>query len=94
VQFVAVPTTSADLAARIAAVLEGRAEVLEAYLFGSAARDEARPHSDVDVAVYVDPEGEPPGSYGYAAELTALLMQTLGRNDVDVVILNAASPLL
>ena len=35
--------------------LEPRAEVLEAYLFGSWARGEAVGHSDVDVAVYVDP---------------------------------------
>lgn len=68
--------------------------MLEAYLFGSVARDEAQLHSDVDIAVYVDPGLAPQGSYGYQAELTAALMQVLDRNDVDVVVLNQAPPLL
>ena len=38
------------LVARLAGALEGREEVLEAYLFGSRARGRQRPESDVDVA--------------------------------------------
>ena len=90
----AVPAQPGELASRIGAALEQRSEVLEAYLFGSAARGEIQPHSDVDVAVYADPGRIPEGGYGYQAELTTLLMQALGRNDVDVVVLNRASPLL
>lgn len=76
--------------------LERRPEVLEAYLFGSLARGEARAHSDVDVAVYVDPRtrttvGE---GLGLDAEIAADLMRALGSNQVDVVLLDAASPLL
>ncbi|MGH6884965.1 MAG: type VII toxin-antitoxin system MntA family adenylyltransferase antitoxin [Geminicoccales bacterium] len=66
-----------------------------AYLFGSRASGRAQAHSDIDVAVRVDagalhrrPE------YGYAAELAAHLMSALGSNDVDVVILNGAPPVL
>jgi len=40
------------LQARLAACLEPRSEILEAYLFGSAATGSAQAHSDVDVAVY------------------------------------------
>jgi uncharacterized protein len=74
--------------------LGARPEVLDAYLFGSQARGDARPTSDVDVAVYVDRglAGDPP--YGYAAELTSVLMAALGCDRVDVVVLNDAPPLL
>lgn len=74
--------------------LEQRPEILEAYLFGSHARGEAMPHSDIDIAVYVDRERLPPAPWGYAAELTTDLMAGLGRNDLDVVVLNDAPPLL
>jgi predicted nucleotidyltransferase len=76
--------------------LEPRAEVLEAYLFGSAASGRTSTHSDVDVAVYVDPAalGAAESGYGYAAELSAYLMSALGENAVDLVVLNHASPLL
>jgi len=68
--------------------------VLEAYLFGSQARGDAQAHSDVDVAVYVDRglAGEPP--FGYPAELSTVLSSALERNDVDVVVLNDAPPML
>lgn len=74
--------------------LSARPEILEAYVFGSHARGTARAHSDLDIAVFVDTEKlvDPPS--GYAAELTADLGALLGRNDVDVVILNRAAPLL
>jgi hypothetical protein len=83
------------LAVRVRDVLSARTEVLEAYLFGSQATDAARAHSDVDVAVYVDPHAlRAAGGYGYEAALTADLITALGRNDVDVVVLNRAPPLL
>ncbi|HEV8440779.1 MAG TPA: nucleotidyltransferase domain-containing protein [Methylomirabilota bacterium] len=41
------------LLARLAAFLEARGEILEAYLFGSKVTGSAQPHSDVDVAVYL-----------------------------------------
>ncbi len=73
--------------------LTARPEILEAYLFGSSARGEAQPHSDLDVAVYLAsrPASSP---FGYAAELTAELMAALGFDRVEVVILNDAPPLL
>ncbi len=74
--------------------LERRPEVLEAYLFGSLARGEAQAHSDVDVAVYLAPGAEDPSGLGLDAAIAADLMRALGTSRVDVVVLNAAPPLL
>ena len=74
--------------------LEPRAEILDAYLFGSQARGNAHGQSDVDVAVFVDESLADEGRWGYRAELTTVLMAALGTNDVDVVVLNQAPPLL
>lgn len=82
------------LAERITAVLSARAEILEAYLFGSHARGAGRAHSDIDVAVFVDFERVEAGPFGYRSELTSALMSGLGSNAVDVVVLNTAPPLL
>jgi predicted nucleotidyltransferase len=87
------PLTADALAERLREALAPRAEVLEAYLFGSAARGELQPHSDVDVAVYVDRERLPDSPFGYAAALATDLMPAAGRV-VDVVVLNEAPPLL
>ena len=43
-----------ELLARLTSALEDDEKILEAYLFGSHARGQALPHSDVDV--YVDEE--------------------------------------
>jgi predicted nucleotidyltransferase len=82
------------LAGRLREVLEPRTEVLEAYLFGSAAHGRAQPHSDVDVAVFVNEALCEDGEFGYRAGLMTALMEGLGSNEVDVVILNHAPPLL
>ena len=82
------------IAGRVSEVLEPRSEVLDAYLFGSQARGDAQPHSDVDVAVYVDEKRALHSGFGYPAELASAIIAALGRNDVDVVVLNRAPPLL
>jgi len=71
-----------------------RHDVVLAYLFGSQARGEAGPLSDVDVAVLLASDA-PPERWGDAqlnliGELTSLFR----RDDVDVVVLNRATPLL
>ena len=82
------------LAKRIFDVLSARAEILEAYVFGSRARGDEQAHSDIDIAVFVDEEKVEPTLFGYRAQLTSALMSGLATNLVDVVILNKASPLL
>jgi predicted nucleotidyltransferase len=79
---------------RLRGELSACPEVLEAYLFGSVARQEAQPHSDVDVAVFVAPSALDRAGFGYDAELGAKLQQALARSDVDIVVLNHAGPVL
>ena len=83
-----------QLVARLTRALSPREEILEAYLFGSRARGQARRDSDIDVAVYVDEARAQDGAWGYRAEVTTDLMVALGTNDVDVVVLNRAPILL
>ena len=83
-----------SLMERLRRALEPRAEILEAYLFGSHARGNAHRQSDVDVAVYVDEARIEAGPFGYRADLTTDLMAALGTNEIDVVVLNTAPPLL
>lgn len=79
---------------RLSVALQSRPEILEAYLFGSLARGEAQPHSDVDVAVYITDEALAQPGFGYGALLGSDLQQSLARPDVDIVLLNRATPLL
>jgi len=88
------PEDLEHLVERLRRVLEARAEIREAYLFGSRARGSYHPESDTDVAVYLDRGSAPESRSGYAAELAADLMTALRRNDVEVVVLNDAPPLL
>ncbi len=83
-----------SVVAALARCLERRPEVLEAYVFGSAATGTAQPHSDVDVAVYTVEPLPPASPFGYVADLAADVMRALGTSRVDVVVLNDAPPLL
>jgi len=84
--------TAATLPETLRAILEPRGEILEAYLFGSAATGSAQAHSDLDVAVYLREPRPPTSPFGYAADLITALMRGLGVNRVDVVVLNDAPP--
>lgn len=76
---------------RLREVLQGRDDVVFAYLFGSAARGEMRRDSDVDVAVYLRAgEDAVPAKLSLLSELTG----ALGRDAVDVSVLNDATPSL
>jgi predicted nucleotidyltransferase len=87
-------TGSPELLACLVAALRPRAEVLEAYLFGSLATGSAHAHSDVDVAIYLADPRPVSSPFGYAADLGAELMAALKTSRVDVVVLNDAPPLL
>lgn len=85
----------AELTSRLKGVLDQRPDVIVAYLFGSAARGELRPSSDIDVAVLMA-EAEAQRSErltlqsiqpGLQADL-----QEAARRSVDLVVLNHASP--
>lgn len=68
--------------------------IIAAYLFGSHARAQAHPESDVDVAVLVDsgPFPDAASRFDLRLRLIGELMRTLGMNDIDVVMLNDAPP--
>jgi hypothetical protein len=89
-----VPPDRESVSSALRRTLEPRAEVLEAYLFGSVARGQARRDSDVDVAVWVDAALAPDRPFGYDAYLASELMQALGTNAVDLVLLNRAPPVI
>ncbi len=69
-------------------------QVQVAYLFGSQARGQAGPLSDVDVAVLLDEGLTPAEALDLQLRLMTDLAEALGRDDVDVVVLNHASLVL
>jgi hypothetical protein len=82
---------SADaLAEKLTRAFQGEeADLVCAYLFGSAARGEDRPGSDVDVAVLF--RDDPPRTLaGLHLDLADRLTGALGGRRVDLVVLNRA----
>ena len=68
--------------------------VLALYLFGSAAWDRRTRLSDIDIAVLL-PDSVPKGEYfDRRLEMTVELMGLLHEDNIDLVILNEAPPLL
>lgn len=67
--------------------LNGRADVVAAYLFGSRARGTAREDSDVDVGIWLArrPTGLADGAFDLAGDLAGLAGMP-----VDVVVMNSA----
>lgn len=76
----------------LTAFFAAQPDVRLAYLFGSQARADAGPRSDVDLAVVLDPST--PSADARRDDLNARLMQLLHRNDVDLVLADRAPPLL
>lgn len=74
--------------------LRAEPAIEEAYLFGSVARGEAGPTSDLDVAVFIDPTIAAAERASILASLAATLMKALGTSEVDLIQLNDAPPLL
>jgi uncharacterized protein len=68
--------------------------VIAALLFGSQAQGKAGPLSDVDVAVWLDPGLSDAERFRRRLELTGHAASALGTNEVDLVVLNDAPPLL
>jgi predicted nucleotidyltransferase len=81
------PTDIDERLASIGEALSGVDAVVFAYLFGSAARGELAPSSDVDVAVFLDERTDP--VEGRLAA-TVGLARHLGTDALDVVVLNSA----
>jgi predicted nucleotidyltransferase len=80
--------------AKIREYLLSQDAVVAAYLFGSFAAGGNRRGSDIDIAVLLDDEVDRKDYGGVKLLVTVNLMKALSYDAVDVVILNAASPLL
>lgn len=77
-----------DMLEQLGQRAEAWPELKLAVLFGSTARGEARPRSDVDLGILLDP---------YSVELRFRVEADLGRaagRPVDVILLDGAPPLL
>ena len=88
----------AGLAVRLARALHNPPfpGLVSAYLFGSVAEGRAHRESDVDVGVYLDYGTYRAASARFEAQLRlfAQLSAALGRNDLDLVVMNDAPPTL
>ena len=75
----------------ISSLLAQNSHVKFAYLFGSCARGDVGPLSDVDIAVFLDGRVSP---FDFRLRLAAELAQALGSEHFDLVALNDAPLLL
>lgn len=87
------PLSAEEIERRVATVTGAFGQVAGAWLFGSWARGEARPGSDVDVGLVLDePNPSAVDHYLWIADLTSRLEVALGGRPVDVVLLEAQGP--
>ena len=68
--------------------------VIFAYLFGSQVKGKIGKLSDVDIAIFFDKKIPRSKYFDIKLKLIGEFMDFFKRNDIDVVILNEASPLL
>jgi predicted nucleotidyltransferase len=74
----------------LAELFEREPDVVAAYLFGSQARGEAGPLSDVDLAVWLDDHPEPGRRVSRQLALSTRAASLLGTDEVELVVLNGA----
>ncbi|NLA75039.1 MAG: nucleotidyltransferase domain-containing protein, partial [Deltaproteobacteria bacterium] len=78
-----------DIIKKAREILQQNKAIVFAYVFGSYVQKKIRKDSDIDLAIYLEDEL---GTYEYL-ELKMLLSEAFNR-EVDLVILNKATPLL
>lgn len=81
---------SDDRMAAMAGYLSTVPEVVLGFLFGSYARGQGRPDSDVDCAVLLADDVPPGAAFDLRLGVMDGLARAIGRDDVDVAILNEA----
>jgi predicted nucleotidyltransferase len=69
-------------------------DVAVVYLFGSYAKDNVTPLSDIDIAILLDSRVRPADYFDKQLDLLDKISQKLHTDEVDVVILNQAPSLL
>ena len=88
------PEVNQETLRRATDVFAARPEVVVAYLFGSHARGRPTPISDVDFAVLLSDAMPREGFLDYQIAMTRELTRIFRSDEVQVVILNRAPPLL
>jgi len=82
----------------IKSYFQKRDEVLMAFLFGSSSKGYETLDSDIDIAVYLKPkegiEVEEKRDYPQRDKIWSDLVKILERDNIDVVVLNMANPVL
>jgi predicted nucleotidyltransferase len=78
----------------LADLFQREPDVVAAYLFGSHGRGEAGLLSDVDLAVWLDEGQDARHRLRRRLDLTAQAASLLGTDEVELVVLNGAPPLL
>ena len=82
-----------DLVERMRPILGRYPQIAAAWLFGSAARGELRPDSDVDVGILLqDPKATATDQYELLGDLVARLEVVVAPRTVDVVLLEHQGP--
>jgi len=84
----------AEVTRRFAAYCEQRAQVLAGYIFGSFAHGKAGPLSDLDLALLMQEPVSGDELWEFRKQAVLDLMSLFHTDDVDVVLLNEAPPLL
>lgn len=82
-----IPADISDRLERLASLLQQDQRVVFAYLFGGLATGVQKPLSDVDIAIFLNPECVDAET---KLDLIGLLTDTLGTDEVDLVVLNTA----
>lgn len=88
-----VPPVDEAARERLARALD-REGVVAAMLIGSQARGTAGPLSDVDIAVWHEPGLDPATRLRLRLDLATAASRALGTDEVDIVLLNRATPLM
>jgi predicted nucleotidyltransferase len=88
-----VPKLDAGAIERLGRALD-REGVVAAMLIGSQARAKAGPLSDIDIGVWHEPGLDPGERLELRLELAGGAGEALGTDEVDIVLLNEATPLM
>lgn len=83
-------TSIEDIIKTLSTVFERSGSIRFAYLFGSVAKGEVAPLSDIDVAVYLS-NVDPGALFDIKLSLYGDICRALNRNDVDLVVLNTVA---
>ncbi len=75
-------------------VCERHPTIRAAFVFGSQATGEARPDSDIDLAIWFSAYPEPDYMIELEDDLIYSVSEDIGRDDIDLVVLNSANALL